>query len=71
VIERVGRTNGSIDCLDCERMAMAVCSPVIYVGGRDDFMVPVEATQREFFELLGTPPDQKRHFRRPAMSRRS
>jgi eukaryotic-like serine/threonine-protein kinase len=35
--------------------------PVLYVAGRDDFMVPLDL-QREYFDLLGTPPDRKRHF---------
>jgi formylglycine-generating enzyme required for sulfatase activity/dienelactone hydrolase/predicted Ser/Thr protein kinase len=34
--------------------------PVLVVNGKDDFGVPV-AEQERFFELLGTPPDQKRH----------
>jgi eukaryotic-like serine/threonine-protein kinase len=36
--------------------------PVLYVAGRDDFMVPFETAQREYFDLLGTPPAQKRHY---------
>jgi eukaryotic-like serine/threonine-protein kinase len=35
--------------------------PVLYVAGKDDFMVPLDL-QREYFDLLGTPPDRKRHF---------
>ena len=34
--------------------------PVLLVNGRDDFQVP-DDHQRRFFELLGTPPELKRH----------
>ena len=34
--------------------------PVLVVNGKDDFGVPVAAQDR-FFELLGTPPELKRH----------
>ncbi len=34
--------------------------PVLLVNGRDDFSAPV-AAQRRFIELLGTPPEHKRH----------
>jgi dienelactone hydrolase/predicted Ser/Thr protein kinase len=34
--------------------------PVLLVHGRDDFQVPAEA-QRRVFDLLGTPPEHKRH----------
>jgi alpha-beta hydrolase superfamily lysophospholipase len=34
--------------------------PVLVVNGKDDFGVPVDEQQR-FFELLGTPPENKRH----------
>jgi dienelactone hydrolase len=34
--------------------------PVLVVNGKDDFGVPVDAQQR-FFELLGSPPELKRH----------
>jgi pimeloyl-ACP methyl ester carboxylesterase len=37
-----------------------VTIPVLVVNGKDDFGVPVDAQQR-FFELLGTPPERKRH----------
>ncbi|HUG40086.1 MAG TPA: hypothetical protein VMM12_06365 [Longimicrobiales bacterium] len=35
------------------------------IDGRDDFMVPYETAQRPLFELLGVPPEQKRHARLP------
>jgi serine/threonine protein kinase/dienelactone hydrolase len=34
--------------------------PVLIVNGRDDFSSPYEA-QRRFFDLLGTPPEHKKH----------
>jgi eukaryotic-like serine/threonine-protein kinase len=34
--------------------------PVLLVNGKDDFSVPLSAQQR-FYELLGTPPERKRH----------
>ena len=37
-----------------------VTVPVLLVNGRDDFFAPQAARQR-FLELLGTPPEQKRH----------
>jgi formylglycine-generating enzyme required for sulfatase activity/predicted Ser/Thr protein kinase/pimeloyl-ACP methyl ester carboxylesterase len=40
--------------------AARVKIPVLVVNGRDDFGVPVDA-QRRFFELLGTPPELKKH----------
>lgn len=35
--------------------------PVLLVTGRYDFMRPYETSQKPFFELLGTPPEDKRH----------
>ena len=37
-----------------------VTVPVLLVNGRDDFSSTLEAQER-FMELLGTPPDQKKH----------
>jgi hypothetical protein len=31
------------------------------INGRDDYLTPVESSQRPFFELLGAPPEDKRH----------
>jgi predicted esterase len=36
--------------------------PVLMLNGRYDSTFPVETSQRPFFELLGTPPTQKRHL---------
>ncbi len=37
-----------------------VTVPVLLVNGKDDFGVP-PAAQRRFFDILGTPPDRKKH----------
>ncbi len=38
-----------------------VTMPVLMVGGRHDYVFPLETSQNPMFERLGTPPDQKRH----------
>jgi dienelactone hydrolase len=35
--------------------------PTLLLNGRYNFMCPLETSQRPLFELLGAPPDQKRH----------
>jgi eukaryotic-like serine/threonine-protein kinase len=40
--------------------APRVKAPVLLVNGRNDFQAPLEAQQR-FMELLGTPPEHKKH----------
>jgi predicted esterase/predicted Ser/Thr protein kinase len=35
--------------------------PVLLIAGRYDFGLPVETSQKPFFNLLGTPPDRKKH----------
>ena len=35
--------------------------PVLLITGRYDFGLPYETSQKPFFELLGTPPETKRH----------
>lgn len=40
-------------------------TPTLMINGRDDFLVPYEASQRPFFELIGTDPEHKRHARLP------
>ena len=39
-----------------------ITMPVLMIGGRDDYVFPVETAQRPLFEQLGTPPGQKRHL---------
>jgi predicted esterase len=36
-------------------------TPTLMINGRDDFMFPYELSQQPLFELLGLPPDKKRH----------
>jgi pimeloyl-ACP methyl ester carboxylesterase len=38
-----------------------VTIPVLMVGGRHDYVFPLESAQKPMFERLGTPADQKRH----------
>ena len=38
-----------------------VTLPTLMVNGSGDFIFPVESGQKPFFDLLGTPRDQKRH----------
>jgi hypothetical protein len=35
--------------------------PTLMINGRDDFINPYDISQRPFFELLGTPAEDKRH----------
>lgn len=35
--------------------------PVLMINGHHDFLFPLETSQRPMFELLGTPPEHKRH----------
>jgi eukaryotic-like serine/threonine-protein kinase len=39
-----------------------VALPVLMLSGRLDANFPLETSARPFFDLLGTPPDDKRHF---------
>jgi hypothetical protein len=36
--------------------------PILLINGRDDFNFPHQQTQIPFFELLGTPADEKQHL---------
>jgi pimeloyl-ACP methyl ester carboxylesterase len=38
-----------------------VTMPVLMIGGRHDYVFPLESSQKPMFERLGTPVDQKRH----------
>ena len=35
--------------------------PVLMLNGKFDYLFPVETSQNPFFDLLGTPPEHKRH----------
>ena len=41
--------------------APRVTVPVLMIDGRYDFFFPVETSQRPLFQLLGTPPAEKKH----------
>ena len=41
--------------------ARHVTVPVLLINGRYDFFFPVETSQRPLFQLLGTPPSNKKH----------
>lgn len=38
-------------------------TPVLMINGRDDFLMPYELAQEPLLEMLGAPPDAKRHAR--------
>ncbi|MEK6371437.1 MAG: protein kinase [Acidobacteriota bacterium] len=44
-----------------ENFLPRVKTPTLLVGGRYDFQFPLETAQKPLFDLLGAPPDQKRH----------
>ncbi|HET7619749.1 MAG TPA: protein kinase [Vicinamibacterales bacterium] len=46
---------------DPVNFAPRVTQPVLMVNGREDFDLPYETAQVPLFQMLGTPPDQKRH----------
>jgi len=43
-----------------------VTVPVLMLNGQYDFYFPVESSQKPMFDLLGTPPEHKRHFIYPS-----
>ena len=43
------------------RTAPRVTAPVLLLGGRYDYLVPVETRQRPLIDLLGAPEQHKRH----------
>jgi pimeloyl-ACP methyl ester carboxylesterase len=47
--------------MDVVHFAPRSTVPTLMVNGRDDFLLPVEVSQRPYFELLGTRDDDKRH----------
>jgi len=52
--------NRSLPEFDRLNFAPRVHQPVLMVNGRDDFMFPLETSQRPLFALLGTPPADKK-----------
>lgn len=47
--------------VDSWNFASRVKVPVLMLGGRDDFLFPVESSQIPLFRLLGTPEKHKKH----------
>ena len=47
--------------IDAVNYVPRITLPVLMIGGRDDYVFPVETAQRPLFEQLGTPPEHKRH----------
>jgi formylglycine-generating enzyme required for sulfatase activity/dienelactone hydrolase len=39
-----------------------VTMPILMIGGRHDYVMPLETTQKPLFERLGTTPDRKKHI---------
>jgi alpha-beta hydrolase superfamily lysophospholipase len=48
--------------VDSLNFASRVKIPVLMLNGRDDFLFPLESSQRPLFRLLGTPAKNKRHL---------
>ncbi|MSR20223.1 MAG: hypothetical protein EXR91_04495 [Gemmatimonadetes bacterium] len=51
--------------MDAVNYAPHITMPVLMIGGRDDYVFPVEIAQRPLFEQLGTPAADKRHLLYP------
>lgn len=56
------RTQGRLPEVQRQNYLPRVTQPVLFITGRDDFTFPLESSQKPFFELLGTPTDDKRHL---------
>jgi dienelactone hydrolase len=48
--------------VDQPTYAPRVTIPVLMLNGQFDFFYPVETSQKPMFDMLGTPPDEKRHI---------
>jgi eukaryotic-like serine/threonine-protein kinase len=46
---------------DFVNYASHVTMPVLMIGGRQDYVLPLEEAQKPLFERLGTPAEHKRH----------
>jgi dienelactone hydrolase len=51
--------------IDPINFATRVTTPVLMLNGRDDFTFPVESSQTPMFQMLGTPPADKRRVEYP------
>jgi len=47
--------------IDVVNFAPRSLVPTLMINGEDDFLMPVEISQRPFFDLLGAPVEDKRH----------
>jgi pimeloyl-ACP methyl ester carboxylesterase len=47
--------------MDAANYVSRVTMPVLMLSGRHDYVFPYDTSQRPLFELLGTPPAEKRH----------
>jgi dienelactone hydrolase/tRNA A-37 threonylcarbamoyl transferase component Bud32 len=47
--------------LDALNYAPRITLPVLMINGNSDFLFPLESGQKPYFQLLGTPPEHKRH----------
>jgi pimeloyl-ACP methyl ester carboxylesterase len=56
-----GVWGGLLPEMDVATFAPRCHVPTLMINGRDDFILPVETSQRPLFELLGVPEDAKRH----------
>jgi dienelactone hydrolase len=51
---------------DSFNFAPRVRVPVLMLNGEHDIVFPLETAQKPLFDLLGTPPQDKRHYKTPA-----
>jgi formylglycine-generating enzyme required for sulfatase activity len=49
------------EALDVLNYLPRVTLPALMINGNSDFIYPVESSQKPFFDMLGTPHEQKRH----------
>jgi dipeptidyl aminopeptidase/acylaminoacyl peptidase len=47
--------------IDVVNFAPRSLLPTLMINGEDDYLIPFEASQQPFFDLLGTPAEDKRH----------
>jgi serine/threonine protein kinase/class 3 adenylate cyclase/formylglycine-generating enzyme required for sulfatase activity/dienelactone hydrolase len=52
---------GRAAAVDSVSAATRTRIPVLMLNGRYDFVIPIETSQRPFFEMLATPDEDKRH----------
>ena len=55
-----GQNAGAPPELDVVNFAPRSVVPTLMINGRDDFIMPLETSQKPFLELLGAPPKDKR-----------